>query len=537
MGRNFLKSSLEGASLNIIYQIGFRIVTFLLNAFVLRNISQAVVGVMNVRLLLLESTILFLSREAFRRACLSKTTEHNWNQVINLLWLTVPLCALLCLLFGWVWLYLLSPPDPTITTHYTLGVLAICISCVVEMCAEPIYLVAQAFLFVKLKVMLETLNVTVRTITFTTLVLWRPNKAVVAFSVAQILAVFFYVIAYYVYFHKYMKARNDSPPKSPDDFPFRKITDFLPKLTEGENPVDWKLCVLTWSFLKQGILKQILTEGERYVMTLFSVLTFYEQGVYDVVNNLGSLAARFLFRPVEESSYFYFSQLVHRDKDIKHQNQEHMSEAASVLQQLLRVMISFGLVVVSFGQGYSRLLLLLYGGSSMADGLAPLLLRAHSFAILFLALNGITECYAMATMEAAEIDRYNHVMAVLSAGFLFLSWLFTKLLGSVGFIVANCCNMLVRISHSISFIDKRYRGTLYNPLTGILPGWLFLSTLAASTLITLYSEYKYYDESKLVHFGIGAGCFLVTCLVWMYEELELVMVGYRRVRRESLKED
>lgn len=67
-------------------------------------------------------------------------------------------------------------------------------------------------------------------------------------------------------------------------------------------------------------MKQLLTEGERYVMTVFSVLSFYEQGVFDVVNNLGSLAARFLFRPIEESAYFYFSQLIHRDKRIEEQN-------------------------------------------------------------------------------------------------------------------------------------------------------------------------------------------------------------------------
>ena len=33
-------------------------------------------------------TILFVSREAFRRGCMSKTRDHNWPQVINLLWLT-----------------------------------------------------------------------------------------------------------------------------------------------------------------------------------------------------------------------------------------------------------------------------------------------------------------------------------------------------------------------------------------------------------------------------------------------------------------
>lgn len=84
--------------------------------------------------------------------------------------------------------------------------------------------------------------------------------------------------------------------------------------------IDWKLLRLVWSFFQQGVMMQLLTEGERYVMTLLNVLKFSEQGVFDVVNNLGSLAARFLFRPIEESAYFYFSQLVHRDEEINQQN-------------------------------------------------------------------------------------------------------------------------------------------------------------------------------------------------------------------------
>jgi len=71
---------------------------------------------------------------------------------------------------------------------------------------------------------------------------------------------------------------------------------------------------------------QVLTEGERYVMTLLNVLSFAEQGVFDVVNNLGSLAARFLFRPVEESAYFYFSQLIHRDEEINQQDEVRCTE-------------------------------------------------------------------------------------------------------------------------------------------------------------------------------------------------------------------
>lgn len=51
--------------------------------------GEAVLGVINVRLLLLESMILFLSREPFMKACLTNTAEHNWAQVINLLWMTL----------------------------------------------------------------------------------------------------------------------------------------------------------------------------------------------------------------------------------------------------------------------------------------------------------------------------------------------------------------------------------------------------------------------------------------------------------------
>lgn len=37
-------------------------------------------------------------------------------------------------------------------------------------------------------------------------------------------------------------------------------------------------------------------------------------GIYDVVGNLGSLAARLVFSKIEESAYFYFTQTVSRDK-------------------------------------------------------------------------------------------------------------------------------------------------------------------------------------------------------------------------------
>ena len=70
------------------FQILCRAVVFFLNAFVVRHVGHAILGIINVRLLLLESVILFLSKEPFKKACLTNTAEHNWAQVINLLWIT-----------------------------------------------------------------------------------------------------------------------------------------------------------------------------------------------------------------------------------------------------------------------------------------------------------------------------------------------------------------------------------------------------------------------------------------------------------------
>lgn len=55
-------------------------------------------------------------------------------------------------------------------------------------------------------------------------------------------------------------------------------------------------------------------------MSMSPVLSFSEQATYDVVNNLGSLAARFIFRPIEDSSYFYFTQTISRDVMLEQQD-------------------------------------------------------------------------------------------------------------------------------------------------------------------------------------------------------------------------
>lgn len=537
MPPNILKSSLENASFSIIFQIFCRCVTFVLNAFVVRHVGQAVLGVINVRLLLLESMILFLSREPFMKACLTNTAEHNWAQVVNLLWLTVPICVAMSFLFGYIWLFLLSTTE-TLPPYYTFAVLAVGLSCIIELSSLVVQLVASAFLFVRLKIILDTIMIVIRTMTFVPLILYHPENALLAFGIAQLVAAVFYTTSHYAYFHHHIKKLNECSQKrrmslkdSSDEyvmreFPFRAIKDFLPgELENDDSYLDRKLTVLTWSFFRQGILKQILTEGERLIMTIIPVLTFTEQGVYEIVNNMGSLAARFIFRPIEDSGYFYFTQMVKRDKRISDQNPVTVQESVNVLTHLCSVVTCIGLIILVFGQSYSSLLLWLYGGSKLTLPLPVLLLRAHCLAVLLLGINGVTECYTNATADSATINKSNLIMVYQSIAFLGASYLFATWFGPVGFIFGNCVNMSLRIIHSAKFINKRHQDTVYRPLRGLVPKPMFSTCLLVAAFVTNLSHAYFFPAEKALHLLIGITMFMVVLVSWLYENHELIKLA------------
>ncbi|CAH0564096.1 unnamed protein product [Brassicogethes aeneus] len=552
MGRNVLKSSLQNASFSIIFQILFRCITFILNAFIIRTIGQDVLGIMNVRLLLLESTILFLSKEPIMKACLTNTKAHNWAQVINQVWLSVPISGLLSLVLVYVWVSVLTPTDEQYLAQYRLGCYAIALSCIIEQMTQSVVLVAQSFCFVKLRIVFETIYILSRTFIFVFLVVKYPSSAINAFSIAQIISAVILCGLNYGFFNWYInnlnvirdkkndnKMKEDGLYKDMNDFPFSSIFDFFPGIMDNiEKPLNKDLCVLTVSFVKQSVIKQVLTEGERYVMTLSPVLTFSQQSLYDIVNNLGSLAARFIFRPIEESAYFYFTQMIKRDEKIQQQDQSHISESANVLSQLCKVVTSIGLVVVVFGQAYSHNLLYLYGGSKLVEtGLPVTLLQSHSFAIVLLAINGVTEGFVFATMSNKQLDRYNYLMVVFSVMFLLISYVLTNIFGPVGFILANCVNMTARIIHSIIYINRMYKGSPYKPLNGLYPGFKFVAILILSFIATKISE-AYFQKSITIHILIGAIFFLMTVLTWALENKALLQLGYEKYKRRlSLKEE
>ncbi|KAG7326306.1 hypothetical protein KOW79_009707 [Hemibagrus wyckioides] len=518
-----LKSASTLASYNVLLQVMFRVLTFFLNAFTLRFVSKELIGVVNVRLMLLYSTLVFLSREAFRRACLSgEGAGRNWRQVINLLWLTLPLGCFWAVLLVCVWLWLLQPPDPQTVPHYGPAVGIFCMAALTELLAEPLWVLAHAHMLVRLKVIAESLAIIAKCLVTVMMVVSAPRWGLYIFSAAQCVYAGFLCLCYVVYFVRFL----GSEKAAKNSFPLRHISELLPTTMKGQPLINWKLATLTWSFFKQSFLKQILTEGERYVMTFLNVLSFGDQGVYDIVNNLGSMVARFLFLPIEESFYVFFAKVLERGRDIQHQKKEEVSMAANVLECLLKLVLLIGLIITAFGYSYSHLALDMYGGELLSSGSGPSLLRCYSFYVLLLAINGVTECFVFAAMSKEEVDRYNLVMLGLSASFLLLSYWLTWLFGGVGFVLANCCNMALRIIHSIIYIHRYFQDSGHTPLSGLRPHPALLITLIISSILTAVSERMLCCDSgwllRIAHVSIGAVCLLAVVIVALLTEKRLV---------------
>lgn len=257
-------------------------------------------------------------------------------------------------------------------------------------------------------------------------------------------------------------------------------------------PVRAELMTTTLTFVKQTLVKQILTEGEKFVMTIFNAVKFADQGVYDVVNNLSSLAARFLFAPIEETSYQMFCKLIDRRKRASDQESGCLQQAHQLLCTLVRGVTLLGAMIFVFGFNFAQLALLIYAGRDFALGSgAFVLLRWQTLYILIIAINGVTESFTLACMNQSQLDSFNKILVALSVLLTSSTLLLTPHFSSLGFTMANSLNMFCRILHSIHFISKSLQSS---PASGSSVGSLFPDPVLIIFLIPVFLVLRASEE-------------------------------------------
>ncbi|EGD75027.1 hypothetical protein PTSG_07252 [Salpingoeca rosetta] len=533
LSQRYVQSAAAQTSAAIVLQVLLRIVSFVSNAVIVRVASKEMLGIVNVRLMLLYSTIVFLSREPMRRACLSvslnQLSRPYWRQLVNLIWIGILSSLGIAGLLSLVWTRLLTQPE---MAWYPAGVAAFAASAVIEVMAEPFWIFYQIQLNVRLKIIAEGVSLGFGTVLTMVGLYLRPDLGLLVPSAAHVLTKTL-LLAIFV-----TRARTDAQHRV-----YKEVTSLRDMLPGPSQAGAWwfkhyppSMASLALSFFRHGIVKQLLTEGEKYMMTFGNMLSFAQQGVYDVVYSLGSLVPRFLFHPIEENYYTFFAALLTRetskaDKDpyAKKTTADDEALAGTVLQTLLKTAVMVGLVLACFGQGYSRLLLGIYGGENLAQDDGVLLLQAYSVYVLCMALNGISECFVAASSSREEIDEHNRWMVAFSALYIIACFFLTPKLGAVGFIFANCINMLMRASKSfydIWLYIGHHPGVAAkgNPLTACIPSRAVLFAFALAYVVTTYSERLFLPELQwdlkaiAVHVAVGAASLFLVAVTVYFEE-------------------
>ncbi|MPC32798.1 Protein RFT1 [Portunus trituberculatus] len=394
----------------------------------------------------------------------------------------------------------MAQPPLAIAPHYETAVVCVAASIVVEVAAEVPFVLAELQLWNKTRVSIEGLMQTLRSLLLAAFIFLWPSQSVLLYGISHLFGSFVYAASYYILFAYVLRRKGGAKT-----LPVHSFWQLFPTWEQGKwvPSVDKELGGLAWSFFQQGWLKEALTEGEFYLMNFFPLISLAQQGVYQVVNNLGSLAARLVFRSIETAAYKYFAQMMDRGKPVAEQNQKHTAEVVRFLSTLLHSLVLVSLIIVTFGWSYSSLALQLYGGAHLSES-GTHLMRAQSFYVIFLAINGITEAYTFAAMSDSQLQRFNRFLVFFSISYVGSAVLLTQVFGALGFIFANCINMSLRITYSLRFIHMQYQNSCHDPLASLLVQPKLLLVFLAAWVITSTSESIVHPLSTVVHISIGA---------------------------------
>ena len=218
---------------------------------------------------------------------------------------------------------------------------------------------------------------------------------------------------------------------------------------------------LASSLYAQSGLKHILTQGDALLITLFADLP--SQGVFALASNYGSLLARILFQPIEESSRSLFGRSLSRssspESSLKNQTKPTKDELRTVhtyLTTLLRFYSHLALFLLVLAPPLSKPLLSLVAGKNWRSSAAPRILAKYCYYLPLLAYNGLLEAFVSATASPAELQKQSVAMLVFSAIFAAAGYTLLGILerGVDGIIEANMCNMAARIAWSKTWVEQ-----------------------------------------------------------------------------------
>ncbi|KZT18254.1 Rft-1-domain-containing protein [Neolentinus lepideus HHB14362 ss-1] len=575
-----MPASLSAASLSSVrllmgLQLSVRLVTFVLNQALLRKTSPRAFGTAAIHFELLLSTILFLSREGVRNTLIRvwpspksdsqhAATDANDDSaqvpstLSNLTYLPMIIGVPLALITSFLY-WCQSSNETRGQPYFELSIIMYALAALIELMSEPMHIRAMGELRTNVRVRAEAVGVIGKAAT-TFIILFidshrkgsQAQFSLLAFAGGQFMYASLVLSMYLV------------------EYPA-----FFPRIKSVSNirsSIDQDLLRLSLTMTSQSVVKHVLTEGDKLIVSRLSPLD--DQGGYAVAVNYGSLVARIVFQPIEETLRLYFSKLLSpssssstpssssstpssSSSSLKYPTTSSPSpssllEASRTLTALLSTQLSLSLLTLTFGPPYLPLLLSLLLPSQYLSTSAPRVLQAWLWYLPVLAINGGMEAFVSSVAGPGELNRQSRWMTAFSILYILSALsLYSFGLGDTSLVYANIVNLLSRILYCLSFTQSYFAShslqSSPNPLQWrhMIPDSRLTAVLGLASAVIRwnakrigvnevlhgYGKRAIIRRDMLSHVAIGVSLGVVSLCIWWFQ------TGRELVRSRRVKTD
>ncbi|CAE6457558.1 unnamed protein product [Rhizoctonia solani] len=507
------KGSVKSAYSLIGLQVLSRLATFTLNQLLLRLASPKVFGTAAIQLDLLLSTVLFLSREGVRNAILRIPREQSISPKVKNV-STIPILIGAPLAFGLALGYrTIASPSTRAQPYFDQAVSIYALAALIDLVSEPLHNRAQSLMRFNLRVKAEGTAIVSRSVcTVVALMAAGEHWSLVAFATGQLAYAVTVLLVYTIAFWKEGGFQI---------FPRRVHENGVSAV--AFDPTSSKLAL---TMTGQSVFKHFLTEGDRIVISRVSPLE--DQGGYAVASNYGSLVARILFQPIEESSRLYFSKTLspplHEkgSKTIK-PSKEAQFQASTTLQSIVFLHFHLAIALTTLLGPLVPFLSDILLPPRYRSTAAPRILRAYCAYIPAMGLNGILEAFVHATASPAQLQSQARWMVAFSIAFaagvslgasgaLGVKWDDTML------VWANVANLGARALYGWVFARRYFGGDLVwlRSVRPCIPG---IIAFTLSGFLARWSEANFDQRGqRFKHVGICIGCGVISLAICLWSD-------------------
>lgn len=271
-----------------------------------------------------------------------------------------------------------------------------------------------------------------------------------------------------------------------------------------------------------SLLKHFLTQGDKIILSISA--NHFHQGVFAVTSNYGSLIARLLFQPLEESCRISFSQtsgsitLLSETKDSSKIIERNflLTSFRDYVCKLLKMMILFGSIFPIFGSAYSRLLVKIILGSRWYSEETVSTISIYCYYLIIMGINGISEAFIQGVANTSLFGIMNLSLFSSSIVFYIIVQPLTSYYGTSGVILANIFSMMIRIIFNFYFIKTYFLKSFkdFSLFKNICPSIIEIIFSGVIYGIVMFSSKKYATsemsmKDAIIHLLIGGVCGVV----------------------------